>query len=304
MVIIKAMFVNGGKFMKKVLAFDIGGTKIAYGIIDAGGNFINEIIKVTTPKTSEGIYELLKTVIKGFYDEIDGVAIATAGAVNNDNNKIISHVGNLPEEYNKLDFTSLSDKPIFMENDANSAAWAEFKLGAAKGTKDAVVLTLGTGVGAGIIVNGRLLKGKSGAAGEMHVRFGCGHERKCTCGLWNCLETYVSGNALTTDAKIFMKEDATSYDVIRGLKDGNTKARAAFDHWQECLENALVMVGNLFDPEVVVLSGSMAQFVEYKKLNKQANDDILTQPFELKQARFENNAGMLGAALLLLEKIM
>ena len=63
------------------------------------------------------------------------------------------------------------------------------------------------------------------------------------------------------------------------------------------------MVGNLFDPEVVVLSGSMAQFVEYKKLNKQANDDILTQPFELKQARFENNAGMLGAALLLLEKI-
>lgn len=289
--------------MKKVLAFDIGGTKIAYTIIDENGNFINEIIKVTTPKTSAGIYDLLKTVIKGSEDEIDGVAIATAGAINNDNNKIISHVGNLPEKYNELDFTSLTSKPIFLENDANAAGWAEFKLGAAKGTQNAVVLTLGTGVGSGIIVNGKLLKGKSGAAGEMHVRFGFGHDRKCTCGLWDCLETYVSGNALTTDAKIYMSPDATSYDVIRGLKENNQKARAAFDHWQECLENALVMVSNLFDPEVVVLSGSMAQFVEYDKLQKQVNEDILTQPIKLKLAKFENNAGMLGVALLLLESL-
>lgn len=289
--------------MKKVLAFDIGGTKIAYAVIDEKGNFVNEIIKVTTPKTSSGIYELLKTVIKGLEDDIDGVAIATAGAINNDNNKIISHVGNLPEKYNELDFTALTSKPILLENDANAAGWAEFKLGAAKGTKNAVILTLGTGVGSGIIVDGKLLKGKSGSAGEMHMRFGFGHERKCTCGLWDCLETYVSGNALTTDAKIYISPEATSYDVIKGLKENNQKARAAFDHWQEYLENALVMMGNLFDPEVIVLSGSMAQFVEYDKLNKQANDDILTQPFELKPAKFENNAGMLGVALLLLERL-
>ena len=289
--------------MKKVLAFDIGGTKIAYAVIDEKGNFVNEIIKVTTPKTSGGIYELLKTVIKGLEDDIDGVAIATAGAINNDNNKIISHVGNLPEKYNELDFTALTSQPILLENDANAAGWAEFKLGAAKGTKNAVILTLGTGVGSGIIVDGKLLKGKSGSAGEMHMRFGFGHERKCTCGLWDCLETYVSGNALTTDAKIYISPEATSYDVIKGLKENNQKARAAFDHWQEYLENALVMMGNLFDPEVIVLSGSMAQFVEYDKLNKQANDDILTQPFELKPAKFENNAGMLGVALLLLERI-
>ncbi len=289
--------------MKKVLAFDIGGTKIAYAIIDEKGNFTNEVIKVTTPKTSSGIYELLKTVIKGSEDEIDGVAIATAGPVNNENNKIIGRVGNLPEGYDETDFLSLTEKPILLENDANAAAWAEFKIGAAKGTKDAVILTLGTGVGSGIIVNGRLLKGKSGSAGEMHVRFGFGHERQCGCGLWDCLETYVSGTALSTDAKIYLAPDATSYDVIRGLKEGNPKARAAFDHWQECLENTLVMMANIFDPEVIVLSGSMAQFVEYEKLNKQANEDILTQPFVLKQAYFENNAGMLGAALLLIERL-
>ena len=285
--------------MKKFLAFDIGGTKIAYAIIDEKGNFTNEIVKVTTPKTAEGIYELFKTVAKGLEEEIDGVSIATAGAVNNDNNKIISYVGNLPEGYSALDFAKLSNKPVFLENDANSAAWAEYRLGAAKGTKHAVVLTLGTGVGAGIIVDGRLFKGKSGAAGEMHMRFGFGENRKCTCCLWDCLETYVSGNALTTDAGIYMKKGMTSYDVIRGLKDALPQARQAFDHWQSALENALVMMGNLFDPEVIVLSGSMAQFVEYEKLNRQANRDILTQPFELKPAHFENNAGMLGAALLL-----
>ena len=205
----------------------------------------------------------------------------------------------MPEGYSALDFAKLSNKPVFLENDANSAAWAEYRLGAAKGTKHAVVLTLGTGVGAGIIVDGRLFKGKSGAAGEMHMRFGFGENRKCTCGLWDCLETYVSGNALTTDAGIYMKKGMTSYDVIRGLKDALPQARQAFDHWQSALENALVMMGNLFDPEVIVLSGSMAQFVEYEKLNRQANRDILTQPFELKPAHFENNAGMLGAALLL-----
>ncbi len=289
--------------MKKVLAFDIGGTKIAYAIIDENGNFVNDVVKVTTPKTAEGIYDFFKTVVKGLEAEVDGVSIATAGAVNNENTKIISHVGNLPEGYNQLDFMALTDKPVLLENDANSAAWAEYKSGAAKGAKHAVVLTLGTGVGSGIIVDGKLLKGKSGAAGEMHVRFDDRHNRKCTCGLWDCLETYVSGTALTADAKLYMGQDMTSYDVIRGLKNGDEKAKEAFDHWQSHLENTLVLMGNIFDPEIIVLSGSMAQFVEYDKLNRQANDDILTQPFTLKQAKFENNAGMLGAALLLFDRL-
>ena len=191
-----------------------------------------------------------------------------------------------------------------LENDANSAAWAEFSIGAAKGCKNAVVLTLGTGVGSGIIVDGRLLKGKSGAAGEMHFPIDSGRKRVCGgCGMFDCFESFASGTGLNTNAREYMGADATSYDVIRGLKEGNPKARAAFDHWQECLENTLVMMANVFDPEVIVLSGSMAQFVEYEKLNKQANADILTQPFVLKQAHFENNAGMLGAALLLIERL-
>lgn len=297
------MLLGGNKKMKKVLAFDIGGTKIAHAIIDEQGKFVSKVEKHETPKTSEQLYDLLKSVIMRFEPEIDGVSIATAGAINNENSQIISHVGNLPANYNQLDFMSLSKKPVLLENDANSAAWAEFKLGAAKGTVNAVVLTLGTGLGSGIIVNGKLMKGKSGGAGEMHFRINNRHERQCTCGLWDCLEIYTSGTALNLDAKKYMGENATSYDVIAGLKNANADAKAAFAHWQECLENALVMVGNIFDPEVIVLSGGVAQFVEYDKLQNQANSDVLTRPFVLKKAVFENDAGMLGAALLLLEKL-
>ena len=290
--------------MKKVLAFDIGGTKIAYSIIDENGCFLNEVIKVSTPKSAAGIVELLKTTVKGLEDEIDGVAVSTAGAVNNAGTRITSVPGNLPEGYNQTDFMALTTKPVLVENDANSAGWAEFSIGAAKGCRNAVILTLGTGVGAGIIVDGHLLKGKSGAAGEMHFPVDSGHKRVCSgCGMFDCFESFASGTGLNANAREYMGAEATSYDVIRGLKEGDHQARAAFDKWQDYLIKGLIMVANVFDPEVIVLSGSMAKFVEYDKVSREVNGRILTQPFELEEAAFENNAGMIGAALLLIARI-
>ncbi len=290
--------------MKKVLSFDIGGTKIAYAVVDGEGRFSNEVIKVSTPKTAAGIAELLKTTAKGLEAEIDGVAVSTAGAVNHEGTRITSHTGNLPEGYNQTDFTALSTRPVLVENDANSAGWAEFSLGAAKGCRNAVILTLGTGVGAGIIVDGRLLKGKSGAAGEMHFPIDSGRKRICNgCGMYDCFESFASGTGLNTNAREYMGPESTSYDVIRGLKEGDHQARAAFDKWQDYLVKGLIMLANIFDPEVIVLSGSMAKFVEYDKVNAAANAKILTQPFALKEAVFENNAGIIGAALLLIDKL-
>lgn len=288
--------------MKKILSFDIGGTKIAYAVINDKGEFFTKVSKQSTPETAEGIAALLRETISKYEQEIDGVAISTAGAVNNANTGIINNPGNLPEGYGQTDFQGLSSKPVFVENDANSAGWAEYVLGAAKGMRNTVVLTLGTGVGAGIIIDGCLLKGKSGGAGEMHFKIDCQH-RMCTCGLEDCLEAYVSGNGLAAEARIsFADKNATSYDVIEGLKNNNPAAREAFDRWQGHLLDGLIAVGNLFDPEIVVLSGSLAQFVEYEKLEKIANERILTEPFKLREAVFKNDAGMLGAAMLMFHK--
>lgn len=287
--------------MEKVLAFDIGGTKIAYAFINKEGEFVSEITKVSTPNTSEKIYNLLKEIISKHENEVIGTAIATAGAIDNEGIHITSHVGNLPEGYNKIDFRSLSSKPVLLENDANSASWAEFVLGSAKGCQNAITLTIGTGVGSGIIIDGKLLKGKSGAAGEMHFPIDTCKKRKCTCGIDDCFEIYASGTALNLYAKEYLGEDATSYDIIE-KKPSDSKVKEIFDIWQGRLLQGLIMLGNIFDPEMIVLSGSLSKFIEYEKLNKSANDQILTQPFILKEAKFENNAGMIGVALLMFSK--
>ncbi len=287
--------------MEKVLAFDIGGTKIAYALIDKNGNFVTEVTKQATPDSSEKIYDLLKKTISEYEKDIIGTAIATAGAINKEGKKITSHVGNLPEGYNKLDFMSLSNKPVLLENDANSAGWAEFAIGSAKGCQNVITLTIGTGVGSGIIIEGKLLKGKSGSAGEMHFPIDSCKKRKCTCGIDDCFEIYASGTALNLYAKEYMSENATGYDIIE-QKSTNPKARKAFDEWQGKLLQGLIMLGNIFDPEMIVLSGSLSKFIEYERLNKQANEQILTQPFVLKEAKFENNAGMIGVAMLYFDK--
>ena len=127
------------------------------------------------------------------------VTIATAGVLNNENTKVLGSTGKLEEGYYTIDFQALSNKKVFVENDANSAAWAEYKIGASKGSNVSVMLTLGTGVGGGIIINDRILKGKSGAAGEMHFKMYSDKRRKCTCGSWDCFEAYASGTALKWD---------------------------------------------------------------------------------------------------------
>ena len=290
--------------MKKVLAFDIGGTKIAYSIIDENGCFLNEVIKVSTPKSAAGIVELLKTTVKGLEDEIDGVAVSTAGAVDTKGTRITSVPGNLPEGYNQTDFMALTTKPVLVENDANSAGWAEFSIGAAKGCRNAVILTLGTGVGAGIIVDGHLLKGKSGAAGEMHFPVDSGHKRVCSgCGMFDCFESYASGTGLNANAREYMGAEATSYDVIRGLKENNPLAVKVFNAWERDVVNGIIGLVNIFDPEIVLLFGSLTEFMDYCKLEKLVNKEIVTMPVKLCRVKFENNAAMIGATLIAANKL-
>ena len=182
--------------MKKALAFDIGGTKIYSAIIDEKGKIISDIEKNPTPKNFCEIKNLFEKIINKYEQDVDVVAFSTCGAVNNSNDAILGSTGNIVSDYPKMPFKTLSSKPVFVENDANCAAWAEYEIGASKGCLNSVMLTLGTGVGGGIIVGGKLLKGQNGAAGEMHFKMYCDKRRKCTCGDWDWFEIYASGKAL------------------------------------------------------------------------------------------------------------
>jgi glucokinase len=289
--------------MKKALAFDIGGTKIYSTVIDETGKIIAEIDKFSTPKTLDEIKSLLKTQIAKYENEVNVIAIATAGAVNNENTRVLGSTGNLVDGYYTIDFQSLSNKKVFVENDANSAAWAEYKIGASKDTLVSVMLTLGTGVGGGIIINDMLLKGKSGAAGEMHFKMRTDKHRKCTCGSWDCFEAYASGTALKWDAEEMLNDPkVTTYDVIEGLNNGDKEMTAVFNRWQNDIIYGIIGLANIFDPDCFVLSGSMAQFVDTKKVEEAVNKEIVTTPTTIKKGIAGNYSGMIGVSLLALER--
>ncbi len=305
--------------MQKALAIDIGGTKIYNTVINEIGEIMGDVEKRSTPKTFEGIKDVLTEIIKAHENVVDVIAIATAGAVNNENTGVIGSTGNIAEGYSKMNFKALSNKKVFVENDANAAAWAEHVIGASKGCADSVMLTLGTGVGGGIIVNNKLLKGKNGAAGEMHFKMYPDRRRKCTCGAYDCFEAYASGTGLRLTAiEITGNSDVTTYDVINEVNAvlahpetsvGNLKTdvlRAAsedkyvkaFLKWQDDILAGCIGLANIFDTCVIVLSGSMAEFVDTEYIEKELNKEIVTTYTKVRKATAGNYSGMIGAALL------
>lgn len=284
---------------KKALAFDIGGTKIYNAIINENGEIISEIEKNPTPETFEEIKQLFIDIINKYEKDVDIIAFSTCGAVNNQNDGILGSTGNIAQGYPQMPFKKLSKKPVFVENDANCAAWAEYKIGASKNCPNSVMLTLGTGVGGGIIINGKLLKGKNGAAGEMHFKMRTDNHRKCTCGSWDCFEIYASGKGLKITAEEMSKNpNITTYDVIDGVKSQDKLMTEILEKWQNDITNGIIGLANIFDPDCFVLSGSMAEFTDTDKIEKQVNSQIVTTPTKVVKASAGNYSGMIGAALL------
>lgn len=288
---------------RKALAFDIGGTKIYYGIINEKGDILGEIKKHSTPKNQDDFQKLFKSIISEYEKDVDVIAIATAGTVDNENSRVVGSTGNLFKGYNQIDFSSLGKKNVFIENDANSAAWAEHVIGASKNCPYSVMLTLGTGVGGGVILDNKLFRGKSGGAGEMHFKITTDKRRRCTCGSWGCFEAFASGTGLKITAEEMLSDpNVTTYDVIEGVKNNDERMKQVFDKWQSDILAGLIGLANLFDPNCFVFSGSMAEFIDIEYLEKGVNAEIVTAPTKIHKATAGNHAGMIGAALLALGK--
>lgn len=289
--------------MKKALALDVGGTKIYNAIVNENGEIISEIEKHATPKTFDEIKKTFIEIIKKHENDVDVIAFSTCGAVNNQNSKILGSTGNIAKGYPQMPFLELSTKPVFVENDANCAAWAEHEIGASVNCPTSVMITLGTGVGGGIIIDNKLLKGQNGAAGEMHFKMYSDKRRKCTCGSWDCFEIYASGTGLKITAQEMLNDlNVTTYDVMDGVKNKNQKMLDVYHRWEEDITSGIIGLANIFDPDCVVLSGSLAQFVETEKIEKIVNQEICTTPTRVVKATAGNYSGMIGAALLAFQK--
>ena len=189
--------------MGLTIGVDIGGTKIAAGVVDEEGSIL-ETVKVPTPSTPEGvvdaIVEAVRQVSKGH--QIEAVGIGAAGYVD-DKRATVLFAPNINWRHE-----ALKDKveqrvglPVVVENDANAAAWGEYRFGAGQGHSDVICITLGTGLGGGIIIGNKLRRGRFGVAAEFgHIRV-VPDGLLCGCGSQGCWEQYASGRALVRYAK-------------------------------------------------------------------------------------------------------
>lgn len=309
-----------------VVGIDIGGTNTVFGIVDARGNVIaSNSIKTGKHANIEDYIEELKTALNKLIeahdakDKIHGIGV---GAPNSNYfTGTIEYATNLPWKgvvpLAKL-LTEAFGVPVAVTNDANAAAIGEMTYGAARGMKDFIMITLGTGVGSGIVVNGQLVYGHDGFAGELgHVIVKPSNGRMCGCGRTGCLETYCSATGVARTAREFLEirtdpsrlrdlpiEEITSKDVYDAAIAGDKLAREIFQYTGEIMGRAFANFVAFSSPEAIILFGGLARAGELlMKPIKESMDRNMLNMFKGKTKLLlselkESDAAVLGASAL------
>ncbi|MDQ0944101.1 MULTISPECIES: ROK family glucokinase [unclassified Streptomyces] len=263
--------------MGLTIGVDIGGTKIAAGVVDEEGTIL-ETHKVPTPSTPQGIVDAICSAVAGAGEghEIEAVGIGAAGYVD-DKRATVLFAPNIDWRHEPL-----KDKveqrvglPVVVENDANAAAWGEYRFGAGQGHEDVICITLGTGLGGGIIIGNKLRRGRFGVAAEFgHIRV-VPDGLLCGCGSQGCWEQYASGRALVRYGKQRANATPESAEILLGLGDGTVDgiegkhiseaARqgdpVAVDSYRELARwvgAGLADLASLFDPSAFIVGGGLS----------------------------------------------
>ncbi|WP_408006983.1 ROK family protein [Pseudalkalibacillus sp. A8] len=285
------------------IGIDIGGTKIKCGLFSQRNQLLY-IEEIQTPKHAivEQIISTLKTLIAG--KQILGIGVASAGIVDFKQGMITSAT-NLPS-LEKVPLKDLLEMtfhvPVIVDNDANCAALAEGVAGRARSVSNYICITLGTGIGGGIIHNKRLVHGKNGFSGEVGHMSIFPDGIPCNCGKKGCWEKYASGKALErmiqSDPHLVSKKFTPKQVFERYVEDG--ASRKIIDQFIEYLSIGIVNLQYLIDPEMIVVGGGVINSSEQwwdALLKKVANTSSI--PVNLQQAELKNDASMIGANLLI-----
>jgi len=253
-----------------VLALDIGGTKLAAGVVDGTGRVHSFLVEPShAARGPEPVLERLlelgrRAVSESMlgWSQIGAVGIGCGGPLDAEQGVLVAPP-HLPG-WRDVPVTALVEeayeRPATLENDATAAAAGEHRWGAGAGTQNMVYLTISTGVGGGVIVDGRLYRGAGGNGGELgHVTVDW-HGRLCRgCGRRGCLEAYVSGTSIAERAQEAGLSVATAEEVAAAARGGDPLAAAVWDETVEALACGLTSIVNLFEPELVVLGGGVTR---------------------------------------------
>ena len=310
---------------KVAIGIDIGGTNTAYGFVDILGNCIYEsTIPTHAEQNADQLFERLfteidKSFIK-FDKEFELVGIGIGAPNGNYYNGTVEHPPNLSwENVNVIDLVkSYSPLPCVLTNDANAAAIGEMIFGAAKGMKNFIVITLGTGLGSGIVVNGELVYGADGFAGEIGHTIVDPNGRECGCGRKGCLETYSSATGIcrtvkelleTTDAQSELRKipfnNVTAKDIADAANRGDKIALEAFDYTAKILGLKLADSVAYLSPEAIILFGGLAAaghliFVPTKRYMEEYMLNIFKNKVKLIPSGLpDGNSAVLGSSALI-----
>ncbi|MHB0927416.1 MAG: ROK family glucokinase [Candidatus Nanopelagicales bacterium] len=308
--------------MSLAIGVDLGGTKIAAGVVDEAGVIIAEERRPTPTESSEAVLAAMADAIAALRaaHDVSAVGIGAPGFVNAQRD-VLLFTPNLPMADVALAsrLRALTGLPVVVENDANAAAWAEFRFGGGAEVQDMVLLTIGTGLGGGIVSGGQLLRGSFGVAAEVgHIEMVHGGHR-CGCGLDGCWEQYASGSALVRVARRLARkrrDEATQLlalgygtpegvkgkHITRAARAGDPVALAAFEEVGIMLGRGMAILAAVLDPAMFVIGGGVSDAGELLVAPaRRAFEDHLTarahRPLaEVALATLGNDAGIAGAA--------
>ncbi len=312
----------GGRAVSLACGIDVGGTKIAGGVVDDEGRVVDQL-RVESPATdSSAIEDAIADLVRQLASRhpIAAVGIGAAGYVDRDRARVLFAPNLAWREVDlKVELEARVDLPVVVENDANAAAWGEFRYGAGHDVDDLLLVTVGTGVGGGLVLDGELYRGAFGVGAEI------GHLRVvpdgivCGCGHHGCLEQYASGSALVREARQMAANgvpaaaplieraggqiDRIDGPMITGAaREGDAFALARLGELGRWLGAGIASLVTVLDPAVVAIGGGVSEA-----------DDLLLDPLresfgthlpgrehrplaEIRRATLGNAAGMIGAA--------
>ena len=309
--------------MSLTIGIDVGGTKVLGGVVDESGKVLTTARKDTPRQGGSALTQTIANVAKELLQQhsVTSVGVSAAGFVSSDRKTMLA-TPNIAD-WNGVDLddqlVELIGLPVVIENDANSAAWGEAKFGAGKNQNHMMMLTVGTGIGGGIVVNGALYRGAFGIAAEFgHMRV-VPEGHICGCGARGCFEQYASGNALLRHAReainaspevarnLLSRGDGTvagltGQAITEAARDGDPVALAAFNTTGQWLGAGIASLAVLLDPACVVIGGGVIGAGEI--LLKPTRESLeRNMPFtgkhpypEIIAAQLGNEAGLVGVA--------
>jgi glucokinase len=297
------------------IGVDVGGTKVLGGIVDPSGNVLETSRRPTPADDGAATREVIIEIVQELAakHEVEALGIGATGWIDAARSTVLFATSlNWRDEPLQRHVEAAIGLPVVVENDANAAAWAEFRYGAARDARDSTVMfTVGTGIGGGIVLNGRLHRGAGGLAAEPGHMIAVPRGRPCGCGRRGCLDQYASGSALVRFASegaaakpslLSGVAELTGAKVAEAARAGDAVALEAFSTIAFWLAHGVASIVQLLDPQVVVIGGGVAETGDLlmAPLLTAYNEALASRGMfpaaEARPAEMGSMAGLVGAA--------